>query len=125
MSTFSKCAVPFAAALILLLGACDSADLPEEASQGANPTIPEPSQGVLPTVNVAEAVHWPDGAKPTPGEGLEVTALARGLDHPRWLYVLPNGDVLVAETNAPKRSTNSETPSVAKSWVIKGRSSPI
>jgi len=104
MSTFSKCAVPFAAALILLLGACDSADLPEEASQGANPTIPEPSQGVLPTVNVAEAVHWPDGAKPTPGEGLEVAALARGLDHPRWLYVLPNGDVLVAESNGPKGS---------------------
>src|SRR5680860_506109 len=52
MTTLSHFALPFAAGLLLLLGACDSADLPEEASQGANPTIPEPSQGMLPRVNV-------------------------------------------------------------------------
>lgn len=104
MRPVTTLALPFAVGLILLLAACDSADLPEEASQGSNPTLPEPSDGVIPTVNVAEAVHWPDSEKPTPGEGLEVKALARGLDHPRWLYVLPNGDVLVAETNGPKGS---------------------
>jgi glucose/arabinose dehydrogenase len=104
MRSFTTFALPLAVGLALFLTACDSADLPEEASQGANPTIPEPSGGVIPTVNVAEAVHWPDGEKPTPGEGLEVKAFARDLDHPRWLYVLPNGDVLVAETNGPKDS---------------------
>lgn len=104
MRTPLKSALPLAIGLAVLLAACDSADLPEEASQGANPTIPEPSSGVVPTVNVAEAVGWPDGEQPTPAEGLHVTALAKGLDHPRWLYVLPNGDVLVAETNGPKGS---------------------
>ena len=115
MPSFSKCALPLAAVLILLLGACDSADLPEEASQGANPTIPEPSDGVVPTVNVAEASSWRAGEKPTPAEGLEVRAFARNLDHPRWLYVLPNGDVLVAETNAPKRSGGREG---IRDWVM-------
>ena len=115
MPSFSKCALPLAAVLILLLGACDSADLPEEASQGANPTIPEPSDGVVPTVNVAEASSWRAGEKPTPAEGLEVKAFARNLDHPRWLYVLPNGDVLVAETNAPKRSGGREG---IREWVM-------
>jgi len=115
MPSFSKCALPLAAVAILLLGACDSADLPEEASQGANPTIPEPSDGVVPTVNVAKATSWPDGEKPTPAKGLEVKAFARNLDHPRWLYVLPNGDVLVAETNAPKRSGGHEG---IREWVM-------
>jgi glucose/arabinose dehydrogenase len=115
MPSFSKCALPLAAVPILLLGACDSADLPEEASQGANPTIPEPSDGVVPTVNVAEAISWRAGEKPTPAEGLEVKAFARNLDHPRWLYVLPNGDVLVAETNAPKRSGGREG---IREWVM-------
>jgi glucose/arabinose dehydrogenase len=58
---------------------------------------------MLPTVAVAEATGWPQGAAPTPARGLRVTAFARGLDHPRWLLVLPNGDVLVAETNKPPR----------------------
>ena len=115
MSTFTRCAVPFAAALILLLGACDSADLPEEASQGANPTIPEPSQGVIPTVNVAEATAWGDGEHPTPAEGLEVKAFAKNLEHPRWLYVLPNGDVLVAETNGPERPEDGDG---LKGWIM-------
>lgn len=114
MSTL-KYALPLAAGVILLLAACDSADLPEEAAQGAHPTLPEPSQGVVPTVNVAEATSWPDGEKPTPAEGLEVKAFARDLEHPRWLYALPNGDVLVAETNAPKRSGGREG---IRAWVM-------
>ena len=104
MRSLPTLALPLAVGFALFLAACDSADLPEEASQGANPTIPEPSDGVVPTVNVAKAVHWRDGEKPRAGKGLEVKAFARDLDHPRWLYVLPNGDVLVAETNGPKDS---------------------
>ena len=97
-------ALPLLCACALLLTACgDSAKLPEEATIGPNPTLPPPTTSLIPTVNVAPARGWPDGAMPSPAAGLAVTALARGLDHPRWLHVLPNGDVLVAETNAPKR----------------------
>jgi len=86
----------------------DTAKLPETAGMGASPTLPEPTQTLIPTVHIAPAKGWPNGGKPTPASGLEVKAFATGLDHPRWLYVLPNGDVLVAETNAPPRPEDSK-----------------
>ena len=70
---------------------------------GADPELPPPNKSLIPVVDIAPAVGWTDGGAPAAAEGLEVTAFARGLDHPRWLYVLPNGDVLVAETAAPER----------------------
>ncbi|MGH8107304.1 MAG: PQQ-dependent sugar dehydrogenase [Arenimonas sp.] len=70
---------------------------------GANPALPAPQKSLIPTVNVAPAKGWPNGVMPIPAAGTRVEAFARDLDHPRWLYVLPNGDVLVAETNAPPR----------------------
>ncbi len=70
---------------------------------GTSPQLPPPSSSMVPTVNVADAVGWPSGATPTAPQGLSVKAFAGGLDHPRWVYVLPNGDVLVAETNAPPK----------------------
>ena len=54
-------------------------------------------------VSTAKARGWPAGATPDLAAGLAVTPFGHGLDHPRWLYVLPNGDVLVAETNAPPK----------------------
>jgi glucose/arabinose dehydrogenase len=93
-----------AGSVALLLAACgDSAKLPEEAAFGPHPALPEPTETTVPTINIARAKGWPQGASPTPSAGLSVQAFAVGLDHPRWLYVLPNGDVLVAETNAPPR----------------------
>src|SRR5262249_45011028 len=93
-----------ALALGLFLAGCgDSSKLPSQQSQGPNPTLPEPNKTILPTVHIARADRWKQGEKPTPASGLSVTAFASGLDHPRWLYVLPNGDVLVAEADAPKR----------------------
>ncbi|HEY3699987.1 MAG TPA: sorbosone dehydrogenase family protein [Spongiibacteraceae bacterium] len=68
---------------------------------GPNPQLPAPESKLIPTINIAPAKPWPQGAMPTAAPGLKVQAYATGLDHPRWLYVLPNGDVLVAETNAP------------------------
>ena len=86
------------------LVACgDTALLPPEAGMGSNPTLPQPVKRLIPTVNIAPAKGWPEGQMPTPMAGLGVTALAEGLDHPRWVYVLPNGDVLVAESNAPPK----------------------
>jgi glucose/arabinose dehydrogenase len=68
---------------------------------GPNPTLPEPEHSLIPTVHVATAEAWPKGSHPTAAAGLVARAYASGLDHPRWLYVLPNGDVLVAESNKP------------------------
>lgn len=87
----------------LLLAACDSAQVPEEEAQGPDPKIPAPSGALIPTINIARATGWPQGEMPKPANGLAVKAFATGLDHPRWLYVLPDGDVLVAETNTPKQ----------------------
>jgi glucose/arabinose dehydrogenase len=90
--------------LALFLAGCgDSANLPAQQTHGANPSLPEPNKTVIPTVHIAKAEGWKVGEKPTPAQGLSVTAFAAGLDHPRWVYVLPNGDVLVAESNAPQR----------------------
>src|SRR5262245_18773195 len=89
--------------LLALAGCGDHSRLPYNADSGPQPTLPEPVKTALPTVNVAPAKGWPDGAKPVAADGLAVNAFATGLEHPRWLYVLPNGDVLVAETNAPPR----------------------
>jgi glucose/arabinose dehydrogenase len=100
---------------LLLAGCGDAAKLPEQASTGANPPIPEPNKSLIPTVNIAVAKGWPGGDKPTATSGLVVTAFANGLDHPRWIYVLPNGDVLVAETNAPKRPEEGKG---IKGWIM-------
>ncbi len=91
-------------ALLLPLGlaACDGAsNLPASAGFGANPELPAAHSQVIPLVKIAPAKGWPAGVTPTAAPGLQVKMFASGLDHPRWLYTLPNGDVLVAETNAP------------------------
>jgi len=91
------------AAFVTTAGCVGDAAVPGGTATGPSPALPEPSPTVIPTVRVAPAVGWPDAVTPTPAEGLSVHAFATGLSHPRWLYVLPNGDVLVAETNGPDR----------------------
>ena len=96
-------AVAIGACLLLALGGCgETARLNVRTGMGPDPVLPPPNRELIPTVDIAPAVGWPTGAQPTPAAGLAVNAFARNLDHPRWLHVLPNGDVLVAETNAPK-----------------------
>ena len=98
---------PMAAAL--LLAACgDRAMLPPEAEIGPTPTLPAPNPSLLPTVNIAPSVGWTDTAGPTAPEGFAVTALARGLDHPRMVYALPNGDVLAVESNQPSKPAGGQ-----------------
>ncbi len=90
--------------LAATLGGCSSkAEDPVSIGYGPTPVLPKPDSDLLPTVKVAEAIGWPEGEMPVAADGLNVQAFASGLDHPRWLHVLPNGDVLVAETNAPPR----------------------
>ena len=75
---------------------------------GPQPVLPAPETQLIPTVNVAPVQRWTTAQRPFVAAGLAVQAYARDLDHPRWLYVLPNGDVLVAETNAPPKPDDSK-----------------
>jgi len=90
-------------ALGALAGCSDTARLPPAASEGPHPQLPAPTSQLIPTVEIAPAKGWADGRTPVAPDGMQVRAFASGLNHPRWLLVLPNGDVLVAETNAPER----------------------
>lgn len=102
--------------LALALAACsEMATLPISAGTGPQPTLPPPQQTLIPTVHIAPAQGWPPGATPQAARGMRVAAFASGLDHPRWLYVLPNGDVLVAETNAPPKPDDAKG---IRGWVM-------
>jgi len=102
--------------VVLALAACaEVATLPISAGTGPQPTLPPPRQTLIPTVNIAPAEGWPAGAMPLAAPGTRVVAFASGLDHPRWLQVLPNGDVLVAETNAPPKPDDAKG---IKGWVM-------
>ena len=107
------------ALLIMCAGALvacgESSTLQVSDGTGPSPKLPEPNKTLIPTVNIAPAIGWPEGAKPTAAAGTQVAAFAEGLDHPRWLYVLPNGDVLVAETNAPPKPDDSKG---IRGWVM-------
>src|SRR5471030_3075189 len=94
----------FVGVLPLPLAGCNGPDtIAAEQTFGPSPALPAPQKSWMPTVNVATAIGWPGGAKPVAAAGMAVNAFATGLDHPRTVYVLPNGDVLVAETNAPPK----------------------
>jgi glucose/arabinose dehydrogenase len=93
-SAFSACSV----------GPADRGPVSSPSSTvGTNPALPEPDKKLVPIVQIAEATGWPKGEQPTAAAGTRVTEFAAGLQHPRWIHVLPNGDVLVAESNAPER----------------------
>jgi glucose/arabinose dehydrogenase len=97
-------------------GCASSARLPLATVSGPTPTIPAPSPSRIPTVNVAKVVGWSGRDHPVAVPGTSVNAFARGLDHPRWLYTLPNGDVLVAESNAPERP---EMRTGVRNWFLR------
>ena len=102
--------------LLVLLALCgcaqagskEKATTPTEVGFGTQPALPAPEHSLIPTVHIAPAKGWPEGVQPTAAAGFSVGAFATGLDHPRWLCVLPNGDVLVAETNAPSKPDDNK-----------------
>lgn len=103
-------------ALTTGLVACgENARLEVTDGTGPSPQLPEPNKTLIPTLNIAPAVGWPAGVTPKAAPGTRVAAFADKLDHPRWLYVLPNGDVLVAETNAPPKPDDGKG---IKGWVM-------
>jgi glucose/arabinose dehydrogenase len=91
----------------------ERATLPETALYGPTPTFAAPKRTLLPTINVAKAVGWSGSEAPKPAAALKVNGFAAGLSHPRWLTVLPNGDVLVAEANSPPRKVSG-----VQDWVM-------
>jgi len=105
-----------ALAAAALAGCGGMARLPVDAGIGPDPQLPEPNKTLIPTVNVATVVPWPAGTQPSSAPGTVVKAFATGLEHPRWLLVLPNGDVLVAETNAPPKPDDGKG---FRGWVMK------
>jgi glucose/arabinose dehydrogenase len=95
--------------VVAALAACGGfAQLPLEATVGPQPKLVPPEQSPIPTINVAKATGWRENEQPAAARGLRVQKFADRLDHPRWLYVLPNGDVLVAETDAPPKPEDSK-----------------
>ena len=111
-----KCQHAVVIALAAGLAACgETSTLQVSDGTGPSPKLPEPNKTLIPTVNIAPAVGWAPGVTPTAAPGTKVAAFAEDLDHPRWLYVLPNGDVLVAETNAPPKPDDSKG---IRSWVM-------
>lgn len=101
---------------LLSVAACSQdAKLPISAGMGPNPTLPPPHQSLIPNINIAPAIGWSANAMPVAVAGTTVNAFMRNLDHPRWLYVLPNGDVLVAETNAPPQPDDGHG---IKGWIM-------
>lgn len=107
MAKLKNILIPAGIAAVALIGGAtwlmwpDSARLTVADGMGVAPELPAAREQTIPTVRVAKAVGWPAGAKPVAAAGLSVERYADGLAHPRWLYRLPNGDVLVAETAAP------------------------
>ena len=111
-----RATVAVAALLAFAAGCGEVATVPESAGFGPQPVLPDPRPTLIPTVHIAPAQGWPAGTAPVAAPGLAVHAYATGLDHPRWLHVLPNGDVLVAESNAPARH---DAGSGIKGWIQK------
>ena len=96
------------AVIALVAGCSHGPAAPPGSTFGAHPTLVDPIHALVPTVRTAKVVGWQGGGQPTPAPGFAVKAFASGLDHPRWLYVLPNGDVLVAESDAPPKPDDSK-----------------
>ncbi len=104
-----------AVAAIVLAGCFEEAKLQVADGTGPDPKLPPPAKTLIPTVKIATIKGWPARTTPTAAEGLQVVSFADGLDHPRWLHVLPNGDVLVAESDAPPKPEDSKG---IKGWIM-------
>lgn len=106
----------FLSAFSFMSGSVYAADYSAETGFGPHPVLPEPEKSLLPTMKTAQAIGWQNDEGPAPAPGFKVNSFVRGLDHPRWIYVLPNNDVLVAETDAPEKPADNKG---VKGWVAK------
>src|SRR3954470_15198936 len=111
-------------ASLLCLAGCNDGSSDPKAQIGANPALPEIQQYWLPPMHIARIVGWKKDETPTVAQGLQAKAFATGLQHPRFLYVLPNGDVLVVESKAPKAAAIKRPKEIVmgfvESWATSG-----
>ncbi len=103
----------------------DEARVPLADLQGVNPKLVDPRQEAFPTVNISKIVRWQGDAAPVPAKGLAVVAFAKGLDHPRWLHQLPNGDVIVAESTQPSREASGVGDKIAKTIIKRANGTSV
>ncbi len=106
-----------AVALAMPLAACDEPPLDPQDQVGPNPVLPAPRQYLFPPMHLAPIIGWRDGDRPTVAKGLKIEALATGLEHPRSLYVLPNGDVLVVESKSPSTDPVKRPKDLVMHWI--------
>lgn len=104
-------------ALALCLAGCNDKGGDPKAQIGPHPNLPEQTQYLLPPMHIAKVVGWKQGETPTVAPGLKIEALATGLQHPRSLYVLPNGDILVAESKSPGTQPVTRPKDIVMAWV--------
>lgn len=123
MAIFRKIAIALVVLVVIAGGAFwylsrgNPAELSVEEVAGTDPVLQKEKAESFPTVQIAEPVGWKPGEAPTPAEGLEVVRFAEGLDHPRVLTTLPNGDVLVTLTRAPKTAGGGGFFDAIKGWI--------
>lgn len=101
----------------LTLGGCTEESFDIQSQIGPNPNLPEPHQYLFPPMHLASIAGWKEGEKPNVAKGLKVEALATGLQHPRSLYVLPNGDVLVVESKSPALDPIKRPKDLIMGWI--------
>jgi glucose/arabinose dehydrogenase len=104
-------------AAILLLGGCDDDSFDPTSQIGPNPVLPEPHQYLFPPMHLSSATGWKGDEKPTVDAGLKIEAIATGLEHPRSVYVLPNGDILIVESKAPPAPPISRPKDLVMQWI--------
>jgi glucose/arabinose dehydrogenase len=108
-----------AATAALALAGCNGDESFDRSTQiGPDPALPEAEQYLIPPMHVAEAVGWKEGETPTVAKGLRIQAIATDLEHPRELAVLPNGDILVVETNGPGLEKPERPKDLIMGWVM-------
>ena len=122
--TTSKLTRALLCSSLLCLAGCDDGSGDPKAQIGTNPKLPDIQQYLLPSMHIARIVGWKKDETPTVAQGLQAKAFATGLQHPRSLYVLPNGDVLVVESKAPKAAAIKRPKEIVmryvESWATSG-----
>lgn len=103
---------------LLLVGCGNGDDFDVSQQIGPDPVLPAPSQNLLPDLKVAEVVGWEDGQTPAVPDGLVVTAYASDLANPRTVHTLPNGDVLVVQSEAPPGKPLNRPKDIIRDWIM-------
>ena len=106
----------FVTAAALTLAACGNPHPPPKSNFGPHPVLPAPVPQTFPTISVNSVQSWGPNEAPAAPAGFTVTRFAANLQHPRWIYVLPNGDVLVAEAAPPPTPFDSPS-NIVEHWL--------